>query len=370
MIKDDTYFYRQLAGEIEQNQAKGVLPFGLSPYLSLFVMETYDYFSHRNSEFASVAKRKHESIIRASRTRTKLFDDNRKDILLLIEHLKWILEFYHAWMNSDYVGVLGWLKKWLQDDLGIYFYDGHIISTTQIAMFNLGFEDGDLTTTKMGKPIGLSELSKSIGYDLGEYVGFLLSGFNNADLSEEKVELCKYNLNDKAFYSKDKKAQAYLQRIFNGKATPHINSCLLLFLATVNFPLYIFSQLVVDTPPTWFKIKFLTLYHLASSVKKLQDYYRPSGQFSELSKMYLQKLLDDSELKTIKSKAHFRNILVHYDIRNIPEKNLQSGIKYFGMIEYFFDGASFEDLNGMVDRQLLRISRTLEDWFHQIGCEQ
>ncbi len=86
MIRADVEFHRQLIFETAIKNKSGILPFGLTPYLSLFVIETYNYFGSRVPSFSSLAKRRHQNILRASRTRTKLFD-RKQDITSLMDHL-------------------------------------------------------------------------------------------------------------------------------------------------------------------------------------------------------------------------------------------------------------------------------------------
>ncbi len=363
MIKADVEFYHQLLMAISGEEVSGILSFGLIPYLSLFVVETYNYFCSSFPNFANVARRKHEDILCASRTRVKLFDDTRKDVVSQVDHLRWILDFCHSWMNSKHVGLLGWVKRLIQTDMGLFFYGDHLVCTTQAALFNLGFEKGDLATTQRGEPVDLPHLSRSIGYDIGEYLGFLLD--RSADTSNKSnTTLCAYHLTNSQFQCEDHKAQQYLRDMYNGKETLHLNSCLLLFLTTINFLVYVFSQLVINSPDTWFKVKFITLYHVISGVKKLQNYFYK--RFSKRSKGYLSRLIGDSEMKELLNhKLPFRNIMVHYEIRDVPEGSLDPSVRYFGLVESCFDGLRFRDVNEMIDRQLLRVSNVLEAWQSQ-----
>ena len=73
MIRLDTNFYSQLTTELIKNSAQsGILSFGLVPYLSLFVIETYNLFSLKSPEFANAMKRQHENILRASTNTNKI----------------------------------------------------------------------------------------------------------------------------------------------------------------------------------------------------------------------------------------------------------------------------------------------------------
>jgi hypothetical protein len=359
MIRTDVEFCRQLILESAVKNSSGILPFGLTPYLSLFVIETYNYFGSRVPGFSNLAKRQHQNILRASRTRIKLYD-RKQDISSLMDHLEWINDFSRGWMNCGHGGWLGWLKKWVQPDMGLYFYGDHLVSTTQAAFFNLGFANGDIATTQQGEPIGLKELSQSVGRDIGEYISFLSNEFAKA-LGAPATVLCTYQLSESPFRLTDKNTISFLRDLDSSNTPLHINSCLLLSLTTVNFLIHVFRRLVVDDPNTWFKLKFLTLYHVVVSLTALQNGFYTSG-LSQNSKDVLAHLLDDRELKTLRSKSAFRNIMVHYEIRDVPENRLTMDIPYFGLLEHFFAGASFTTVNDLVNRQLLRISAALEDW--------
>jgi len=367
MIRLDTEFYRQLTNELITNSNKlGAIIFGLTPYLSLFVIESYNFFSSRSPEFANAMKIQHEDILRASRTRIKLFDDSQKDISSLISHLEWATNFVHKWMNENHVGALAFLQKWLQTDMGLFYYSNHLICTTQFALINMGLEKTDIATTERGKPINMSELARSIGYDIGQYIGSLSNGLTNIS-NKRAIKVAQYQLSDNSFREKNKKAEDYLRKIYNGESTPQLNLCLLLFSATTNFVVHTFSKLAINNSETWFKVKFLTLYHTVSGLTKIQNYFYNSAQLSELSKHYFGNLLSDKEIKLLKHQTKFRNLLVHYSLRDAKGMVLDPTIKYFGIIEYFFSGRKFEDVDKIIDQQLLRLSTSLEDWQNQVS---
>lgn len=361
MISTDAEFCRQLIVEAFINYKSGILPFGLIPYLSLFVIETYKYFGSRVPGFARLAKRQNEKIIQASRTRSKLYE-GREDVTSLMKHLDWILRFSRGWMNSGHIGLAGWLKRWIQPDMGLYFFDDHLISTTHVAFYNLGYEAGSIAVTAQGEPIGLSELSHSVGRDIGEYIGFLSDEFTKT-LGTSTTKLCQHQIDDAAFRFADKKALSFLRSLDSSNEPLHVNSCILLALSAVNFLVYVFRKMVVNEPNTWFKIKFLTLYHVTLSLTTLQNRFYKSG-LSQKSKQLIANVLADKELKILRNQSAFRNIIVHYGIRNVPESNLLLDCQYFGLVERFFGGATFTDVNNLLDLQLARLSTALEDWMN------
>ena len=170
-IKRDAEFYIDLMSNLTSKQSMGILIFGLLPYMSLFTVETYKYLQSNFPLYARTITQSHEKIVSASRIRIKLFDDTDKRTDGVLQLLKWIIEFNEEWYIKSHKGLLAPLKRALQDDLGIFFYDNHIIGSTHVGLFNIGYEKKDLPSSgpEIYKILGL--LSKSVGEDLGKYLG-------------------------------------------------------------------------------------------------------------------------------------------------------------------------------------------------------
>lgn len=112
------------------------------------------------------------------------------------------------------------------------------------------------------------------------------------------------------------------------------------------------------------QIKFITLYHLASSLERLQNYCYPQNLLTEASKKYLKNILKNKDLKNIISKTDLRNILVHYNLAKIPNSLLSPSFNLTKLVEYSFRGESFEEIDKKVDDQITRISDILEQWLN------
>lgn len=362
LIKQDVGFYFDIMLNLATRQSIGILIFGLIPYLSLFTVETYKYLQNVFPQYARFVSREHKEIITASRMRIKLFDDKEQRVDGIFELLKWIMEFNKEWHINGHKGFLAPLKRALQYDLGIFFYDSHIIGSTHVGFFNIGYDKKDLPLTSGDISNVLPSLSKSIGFALGNYLGQLCS---IPEFIPNNIEpVFSYNINDERMKYKDEKANRYLSVVFNGDKTIDMNFSLLLFLATLNFMQYIFRNVVIGSPPTLFKLKFVTLYHLVSSLEKLKKYYYSIDLLSNNSKSHFQDILEEKELALLRSRKAFRNILVHYTIRGIPESSLNTSENLFGLIEYFFDGKTYAEIDKMLDEQIARISAILEEWIN------
>lgn len=365
-IRADTSFYLDLMLQLSTHKSSAVLIFEIVPFLSLLTIEAYDYLQREFPVYAADLLKTHEKIIRRSRMRTKFFDDRVKRIDGMLDLLAWIVQFHRDWHINQHKGFLAPLKKALQCDLGIFVYDGHVIGSTHTGLLNLGLEEGDLPTGSEEIPAILGSLSRSVSEDIGRYVAYVaqLSAWREFAPTGPDVGSFVYSLEDEKFGYRDERSTSYFASVFNGPGTEAFNISLLLFLVTVNFLEHILKCLWTGSPTTLFKLKFVTLYHLYSSIEKLKNFYYPSGMLTDRSKEYAQAILGDRGLQSIKRQSAFRNILVHYRIDGVPESSLTPTTKLYGLVEHFFDGQTYADVDKKLDDQVARVSLLLEEWLN------
>jgi hypothetical protein len=361
MIKNDTNLFMHIIFQLFPRKSSSVLFFGLVPYISLFIVETDNYLQKYLPLYGRSVSLKYSQIIESSRMRIKLFDDTEKRIDGMFELMRWIVDFNKEWAINRHKGFLSLLKKLLQDDLGIFAYDGHLIGSTHTGLLNLGYQKGDLPTTSKEISSVLGPLTKSVGEELGGYLGNLAK-YPEFDPNNLDSNYFVYGIQDGRLGYKDAKAQKFFTSVFNGAGSEEVNFSLLLFLTTVNYSHYIFKNFLVGSPCSFFKMKFIMVYHLISSLEKLQNYCYPKNMFSTRSKEYLQELLHDKGLDLLKNQSKFRNILVHYALDDVPEKYLIPSKNLYGLVEHFFGGITYDELDEKLDREISRISVILEDW--------
>ena len=131
----------------------------------------------------------------------------------------------------------------------------------------------------------------------------------------------------------------------------------------LNFLHFIFNNLSEESSYTLFKLKYIVLYHLRSSILKLQNRFYKDDVFTDQSKEYMKTILEDNELKNLVSKSRFRNILIHYGLEGISPDSLSTEVEFYGLTERFFE-KSYSEISTIVDRQIERISTVLEDWLN------
>jgi hypothetical protein len=362
-IKNDTEFFGEIVLQLSSQAQSGILIFGLIPFASLYIVESFGYikrtFPAQVGSFSSI----YERIIRNSRMRVKIFDDSKKRIGGMFELLEWINGFYAEWFINKHKGLLASIKRKLQKDLGLFGYNGHLFGSTHTGLLNIGYEEGDLPSTSKEISILLGKEVFSISQEMGSYVGQMCSLFE-LNVKNASAKFFDYQIQDEFLGYRDEKSFEFFLSVFNGADSEYLNFTLLYFLITVNFLQHILKFVISGSPPTFFKMKFITLYHLASSLKKLQNYFYPKNVLSERSKKYFRELLQDEELKLIGRQSDFRNALVHYEVKGLLDADIDLTLKFYGLVEHYFAGRSYESVDSILDILLERVSLILEEWLN------
>lgn len=357
MIAEDTRFWFDLCEQLKGRPEAAIVILGLLPYLSLYVVEVFRYLSDRVPSAADALKRNRDAIIRASRNRIKLLDNRRTSIDDFVEYHAAIVEVHRDWFTKDHTGFLGWLKRALQPDLGIFTYGDSIINTTHVAQLNLGQDARDKYGPSSAE---ISSVAKSVGYDIGEFVATMVNVFPSPQQPPSEA-YCALDPNQ--LQHQDVNSTRFYRRTFKGICSSTINATLVLFLSTANFVKEILGKLVTDRPITYFKIKVITLFHLGSSLNSLQDYCYSKDLHSQTSREFFADILSDSTFRQFRKQRQLRNLLVHYRIEEIPESALDEEKPLCGVIEYFFDGMNLQAADELADRQLNRLAGILNQWY-------
>jgi len=360
LIISDADFYNELMRLISSKQSNGILIFGIMPYISLFTIESYTYIQKLLPHHLRNLSKDNEKIIRNARMRLKFFDDSNNRVDGTFYLLDEISEFLKDLFINSHKGSLASVKKALQPDMGISFYGNHIIGSTHTGLLLSGLEKVQLSEAFEDTEDNTNSIFYIVGNELGEYLGWLK---RLPEFKSIKTNNFKYEIEDSQFYYQDVKSDQFFSSIFNKNDQNSINLSLLLFLSIVNFIDHIFVKIIPeDVLYSFFKIKFITLYHLASSLKKLESYCYPKNFLSNESKEFLKKILKDKDLKMIQSKTELRNILVHYKIEKNSDLYFSGNFNFKNLIEYFFDGHTFEEIDKKLNYQIKRISSILQQW--------
>jgi hypothetical protein len=323
--------------------------FGTLNYLSLFRYESLKYLGQYWPDLAALLPQPTTDEVENSRNTIKLFDVH-ENVDGVIEHFIDNIATPHS---QHFLGNT-WLPlaRLLEKDLGVTFYGGRIIYTTQSAAFILGVAPQILLTPTGG------EYVKAASIRYGEHFGRFWD--HESELGPSFVD----RLDAKHVKMRDVRAAGYYGSHFNGSSTPDINALLFVFLATLNF-LEVMLRLddLPESRQTVFKMQFITLYHVKSSLQKLRN--RRAADLSQLSLNFIQEAVSDATLDTITSgtSRHLRNTLIHYGIHaSVQPSELDPDRPGYGLIEKYLPGHDYASLSAVVTEQIARVAKIFNAW--------
>lgn len=352
MLRDDTLFYWDLVHALIGSKSSGILVLGLQPYISQCVVETHNYLSQKEPEAARVLILEHAEIIQGSRHSSKLLLDTKLG-------LEGISEFHNKLTSKHYEGFIGRHKGplarlmiLLQGDLGLFTYDDQIICTTHTAQINLGY--GEVQWWNRGNEI--NKLSKEIGIQIGYYVATMAKLIWGAGPPEHDIQ-AEYNIDDRLISRKDVKASQFYSSKFGGQIGREWGATLVYLFTAIIFVEQVLSNLANQRSNTYFKIQFLTVYHFFNSIRGTQEVIRSNELKSDVLNPMIDEILSDDELQHLANQRGLRNILMHYGLRAFPESSLDLNLAMYGLVEHYFDGTSFSNINLMLKRKIRKLSR-------------
>lgn len=337
MIQNDFSFCLHV-----NNLQKSISPlsFQLMPYMSMITLEACDYFNIHTDNT-------HLSNIRA---KAKFLDDTKIDITDTIELLNDITKDHQSHFINSHQGLLAPLKRLIQPDIGEYRYNNHFIGTTILFNFYVSLSSKNTSIAELDNGAGFN-----LGYQLGQLIKKIIDN-NNLNVDDKKTpihddNLLKYN---------DYKSSKYYSQFFNQKLSLGVIQLLQTYISMLNFVYYIFSDKTINYYAL-FKIRYITIFHVISSIKKLQSYFYKNNLANNNSDLIFQSISSNKTAKLMLSNKKFRNIMVHYKIDN---KNMivDSSKKLYGLVEHNFKNLSYEDLVNMINFQIEQTILVLESW--------
>ncbi len=311
MAQDASAIYK-IVMEISRQKphSASVLVLALFPYFtacaeaSIALMEKYGDDGQRFT-----IKSQFESVLVATRNKTKLFRDKTKKNLNEIEKIR-------EEQAKEFISMLKFpfLKKiGCFYDLGTYTYHNKYIGNT--FMYKWFFDE--LEKTEVDNPYldfstGIGEWCMDIVneinlYDIDGKYSFEYIGYKNFNITLRSYELFLNNL--------DKGMQLYLFHI----------------ICSLNFVLYYLPSILNEENALSIRIKYLVYYFGLSSLKSLCNYME-QNKFVPLEKIKL--LIVNNDIY----KSEFCNCMRHYEIteKDMQLEDIKSDSQFFGLIEKYF----------------------------------
>ena len=329
LIAADVRFFRDLA---LHPRCESIRPFAflaLMPFLSAFVFESADYTA-RNGLVSSANLRSHEHLLRTSRQRLKLLDDDRKSFEAILQSASNLAAINSRWFYDRHRGMLGPLNRLLQRDLGICVMEGEPVFTTHVLFLNMGLTEESLTFSSLSLK-NLGPFLQSTSEDFGRYMRMLLDALGlDAQKPDDALDAPK---TEREF--RDFKSERFYDAIARQVAPGRIPICILLtsILSQVNTARVIVPMVAGNNNIAAFKVGFVSLFHAASSLQKLLNHDRLDHFLNADAAQRISTIVGHRSVKNVRKNRALRNTLVHYRVESGVSARLSSEPPLFSLVE-------------------------------------
>lgn len=306
-IREDAAFVGRYisAQQRPENQVfASTLAFCMGSYLALFIHEGQRKLQTIDPMLAAELSPDAKQVLARSRHGLKFFEDTKRGLDGVRRAFGDEIIPAH---RDHFVGSLRW--KWLEPlakDVGVFRYEGRVVSTTHAATFALGLDASAISSDNLG----LQMRSRSEEY--GQYFGRLGARLDASQTAfPDFLDAAKFPRR-----VEDLRSAEFYSAAFNGAATPDLNAALLMMLGHLNFVADIVAPVgsggMLDY--TTFKIRFLAVYQVIRSLKILRD--EQSGTLTERSMRTVDAILQHPAVVSILQDdvRPLRNTLTHYGI--------------------------------------------------------
>ena len=299
------------------------------PYMSLIAIESCNYLQIPNQN-------KYANDIRA---KLKFLDDTKTNLLDTVSLFKKIWSDHQEYFKDKNVGDVYYNQHFLGNTLSQHYLIS--LSKKNTPLLDLSKEKIMALSQSIGELIGLAMRTEKINIE------------NNppetAQISEELIRLEDHYFNE------------YNMAHFGGELSPELAQLFMKYLSMLNFSYFVLTPLNTNIF-TLYKIRYITLYHVISSIKKLQGYFRKNRLISTNSDTLFQSISSDKDGKAILSSRLLRNVVTHY---RIDKSNLElSGNNLLSELAKYYQGAKeLESFEESVDSKISEVIDILNSWF-------
>jgi hypothetical protein len=327
-----------------------ILPLCISPYLSLYVHESMAKLKTIDPAASALLSGGVQQIVARSRHSLKLFEDTKRGVEGQLDYFRDVLMQAH---RDRFLGnVRLRALRFLETDLGLYRYSGHLITTTHAANFHMG-QDPQALLAMTGEEI------QAIYQEYGSFVSTLGGQFGaHGQTFVSHLEASKFNHREE-----NVRSERYYAKIFDGPSNPDLNALLTVFQAMLNFVHMANVGGSGVTEYSAFKIRFLTLYQVLGSLRILRDHQLRT--LTNRSTHFIDKLLGSeyAQLILTPDAKPFRNTLMHYNLKsNVDTARVDAGAPLFGLVSIYFPAFDVATFEAATDKCIAEATAAMEDW--------
>lgn len=358
LIASDLLFARRyIQSAINRNAERQhhVPMFCMLNYVSLYIYESHKAMQTINPQEAAQLAVYDAPIIERSRHSVKFFDDTNAQhggVEGVATQFEEIIQAH----RSFYLGNT-WFPpaQALETDLAVYRYRDRLVSTTHAISFYPG-----LPPATIRDPTAMGQAMKSLAEDQARYIARLVETLSWQGSSfMDSLSLNKVT-------NKDIRAARFYANAFDAGLAEKVTAVLTAFQCAMNFlDLMLSEEANPYSSEAVFKLKFITLYHVLSSLAKLKSLYGSilsSGSSSALDAILSHQLTNEI---TRRDRKGLRNVLIHYLPLPQVVAQLSPAKPLCGLIEAYYPGYDYVAMSQAIDEHTRHIAKVLDDWSNQ-----
>jgi hypothetical protein len=305
MMLEDAHDVVRIVYSSRKIDGGAILSLGFAPLACFFVVGAYDCLQKRHAQGAHRFLEKNAPRIRAIRSRLKLVDadgfDEARRRFDAIERANFQI-FY-----GGHRGLLAWLKRRIQDDLGFFFVGPDLVCTTQMAFANMGHDDQNLdqmdhrSRTSLGPELG------AFSQNLGEYIHEVITLFGERSKSSD------ITYSTITIEAEDHKARVAYRLIGERLESRALTLAAVFTWLTsqVNYVHRCLRKILDPDSSFFFRIRFLTAYHLGRALSSIGSILKGDRRCM-LGKIVAELRARDGDRK-LRKLSVLRNAIAHYD---------------------------------------------------------
>ncbi|MFJ7913060.1 hypothetical protein [Kitasatospora sp. NPDC096204] len=350
LIEGDLAFCRRFLECVVEDTGRAVVPiFCMNSYLSLIIHESYRTLKVNDPGFAASLAYEHEETIQRARLSVKFFDDSKTGLDKAGDAFARIIdEGRQVFLGNTWFS----LARWLETDLAEFRYRGRLVATTHTVAFTMALRADALQDLPALGP-ELRAVARAQSAYISQAAGHLPwrgPSFMNS-ITHDAVQ------------DRNHRSERHFNQIFDAGLPEKMKASLTAFQCSLNV---LDAMLRDDDNPasaeTVFKLRYITLYHVLSSLEKLRDEYE--NALGSASRSLLATMLDHPVSAEIRSgeARHFRNTLIHYTPAEHLASKLSTNAPYYGLVEACFPDRDFPSLWAAVAEHTGWMAALMDQW--------
>ncbi|MGW1543238.1 hypothetical protein ACWCPM_23870 [Streptomyces sp. NPDC002309] len=323
LIAQDIMFLRRFAHSVAAVPDQAVIPiFCMHNYMCLIIHESHRALLQVAPDLAEALAYDYAPAIERARNSVKLYDDKYKELDDVGTDFRRIIEEH----RQEFLGNT-WLPlaRPLERDLVLWRLRGRLVSTSHTASFFLAFPPQAFKNKD-----DLGPRLHAIAVEQGSYIGAAADGLpwkgQSALDTMQKTDLTENEV----------RAEKHYRRSFDPSLPEEIKASLTAMTCALNtIDVLLAGDITPASATTLFKLRYITLHHVLSSLRKLHDEYGAGLRSPDRA---LLKDILDAPMSNLILQTHrgFRNTLVHYRPAHDVQERLSFDAPLYGLLDAYF----------------------------------